>query len=78
MVGGKGYPTYLLRCIRDLAKGFGINDIYLEVGKSSTIRDGGEWDGVKVFYTKLGFIDAGDEVSDEVKACCQELANGTH
>ena len=74
----KGYPTHLLRCIRDLAKGFGINDIYLEVGKSSTIRDGGEWDGVKVFYTKLGFIDAGDDVPDEVKACCQELAKGTH
>ena len=74
----KGYPTYLLRCIHDLAKGFGINDIYLEVGKSSTIRDGGEWDGVKVFYTKLGFIDAGDDVPDEGKACCQELAKGTH
>ena len=74
----KGYSKCLLQCVNDLAKGFGLNGIYLEVGKSSIIRDDGEWDGVKAFYAKLGFIDAGDDIPDEVKACCQELAKGTH
>lgn len=73
-----GYPTYLLHVLKDLALGFDVNAIYLEVGIPSKIEDSGEWAGTRKFYQKLGFVQAAGDVSDEVKACCKELAGGTH
>mmetsp|Transcript_15992 Transcript_15992/g.45899 ORF Transcript_15992/g.45899 Transcript_15992/m.45899 type:complete len:135 (-) Transcript_15992:105-509(-) len=75
----KGYSTYLLEKVKDLAIGFGVHHIYLEVGIPSKIADDDDWEGVIAFYKKLGLVEVerGDVlVSDEIKGCCKEYGNG--
>ena len=87
----RGYSRFLLETVKQLASGFGANNIYLEVGIPSMMPDctgdendddedteASKWARAGTFYSRLGFVSAGDDVPDEVLSLCKEVRKGTH
>ena len=87
----RGYSRFLLETVKQLASGFGAKNIYLEVGIPSMMPDytgdendddkdteASKWARAGTFYSRLGFVSAGDDVPDEVLSLCKEVRKGTH
>ena len=88
----RGYSRYLLETVRHLARGFGAQNIYLEVGIPSMMPDytgdengndkdteASKWASAKAFYSRLGLVSVEDDgIPDEVLSLCKEVQKGTH